>query len=102
MTEEQVLQQIQKMYPHLEISEITGVSVIDNGNYAHVAAHAPIREAEGHPYWNHRYFQFTIDLWNFKRCIYEDSNVTDSDNFKTAEETRVKASNYFEHVLQRL
>ena len=96
MNEEQVLKQIQKMYPHLEVSEITGVSVIDNGNYVHVVAHAPITHL------NHRYFQFTIDLWNFKRCIYEDSNVTDSDNFKTAEETRVKASNYFEHVLQRL
>jgi hypothetical protein len=102
MTEEQILEEVNKIYPGLGVTELKGVSVIDNGNFIYVAAHTPLDVMEDRTYWNHRYFQFTLDKWNFKRCIFQDSNVTDADHFKTAEETKEKTFNYIEHVLQRL
>lgn len=102
MTEDQILKEINRIYPRLDVTEVTGVSVIDNGKMIHVAAHTPLAEAKDRSYWNHRYFQFTLDKWNFGRCIYHDSNVTDADHFKTAEETRQKAINYLNHILKEI
>lgn len=102
MTEEQVLEDINRIYPNMKVTEIVGVSILDNGDYIHVAAHTPLTQAEGRSFWNHRYFQFTIARWDFGKCIYDDSNVTDANHFKTAEETRQKAINYFGHVLKKL
>ncbi len=102
MNPEQILIEVNRIYPNLKVTEVVGLSVIDNGKFLHVAAHAPIREAEGRTFWNHRYFQFTVDRYNFGHVVYQDSNVTDSDNFKTAEETRQKATNYLTHALKKL
>lgn len=81
------------------MTELKGVSVIDNGKLIYVAAHTRL-EGDVRKYWNYRYFQFTLDKWNFNRCIFQDSNVADA--FKTAEETKEKTFNYIKHILKKI